>query len=84
MEEFESNSRVGIGNVGVRAKFEYWNRKWRSLKQVLTFGIGNGGVRTKFDAYNQEWRSLSQVLCLESEMEEFEQSSRLGIGNGGV
>ena len=44
-------------------------------------GIGNGGVRAKFEACNQKWRSSSQVRGLESEMEEFELSSRLGIGN---
>ena len=47
-------------------------------------GIGNGGVLAKFEAWNREWRSSSQVRSLESEMEEFEPSSRLGIGNGGV
>ena len=36
------------------------------------------------ESWNQEWRSSSQVRCLESEMEEFEPSSKLAIGNGGV
>ena len=43
-----------------------------------------GRVRDKFEAWIREWRSSSQVRCLESEMEEFEPSSKLGIGNGGV
>ena len=41
-------------------------------------------VRYKFEAWILEWRSSSQVCVLESEMEEFEQSSKLVIGNGGV
>ena len=55
---------LGIGNGRVRAKFEAWNRKWRSLSQVPTLGIGNGGVRAKFEVWNREWRSSSQVLTL--------------------
>ena len=47
-------------------------------------GIGNVGVQTKFVAWNRKWKSSSQVRRLESEMEEFEPSSSLGIGNGGV
>ena len=47
-------------------------------------GIGNVGVQTKFVSWNRKWRSSSQFRRLESEMEEFEPSSRLGIGNGGV
>ena len=30
MKEFEASSMFGIGNGGVRTKFEAWNRKWRS------------------------------------------------------
>ena len=48
MEEFEPSSRLGIGNGGVRAKFEAWNRKWRSLSKVPSHEIGNGRVRVKF------------------------------------
>ena len=47
-------------------------------------GIGNVGVQTMFVAWNRKRRSSSQVRNLESEMEEFEPSSRLGIRNGGV
>ena len=47
-------------------------------------GIGNVGVQTKFVAWNRKWRSSSQFRSLKSEMEEFEPSSKLGIGNGGV
>ena len=36
MEEFEPSSTLGIVNGGVRAKFEAWNRKWRSSSQVPT------------------------------------------------
>ena len=50
MEELEPSSIVRIGNGGVRAKFEVWNRKWRSSSQVLTLGIVNRRVRAKFDA----------------------------------
>ena len=28
MEECEPSSKLTIGNRGVRAKFESWNRKW--------------------------------------------------------
>ena len=68
MEEFEQNS-------------DAWNRKWRSSSQVLTLVIGNGRVRANFDVRNREWKCSSQVRGLESEMEEFEPSSRLRIGN---
>ena len=44
MEEFEQRSKLGIGNGGVRAKFEVWNRKLRSSSQLLMLGIGNGRV----------------------------------------
>ena len=36
------------------------------------------------DAWNREWKSSSQVRGLESEMEEFEPSSKVGIGKRGV
>ena len=36
------------------------------------------------DAWNREWTSSSQVRGLESGMKEFEPSSKLGIGKGGV
>ena len=69
MEEFEPSSGLGIGNEGVRGKFEAWNRKRRILSKVPTLGIGIGRVRAKFEAWNREWRSLSQVRDLESKME---------------
>ena len=50
IEELDTSSRLGIGNGGVRDKFEAWNLKWRSSSQVPTLGIGNGRVRAKFDA----------------------------------
>ena len=43
MEEFEPSSMLGIGNGGVRAKFEACNRKWRSSSKV----------RVKFEAWNR-------------------------------
>ena len=66
---------LGITNGGVRAKFDTWNREWRSSSKVRTLGIGNGGVRAKFGhlesgmeefelssaAWNRKWRSSSQV-----------------------
>ena len=39
-------------------------------------------IEPSSDSWNWEWKSLSQVRGLESEMEEFEPSSMLGIGNG--
>ena len=36
------------------------------------------------EAWNWDWSSSSLVGFLESGMEEFEPSSMLGIGNGGV
>ena len=44
MEEFEPSSKLGVGNEGVRVKFEAWIWKWRSSSQVPTLGIGNGSV----------------------------------------
>ena len=38
----------------------------------------------KFEAWNWECRSSIHVRYLKSELEEFEPSSKLGIGNGGV
>ena len=35
-------------------------------------------------SWNLKWKISRQVRCLESGMEEFEPSSTLGIGNGGV
>ena len=46
--------------------------------------IGNVGVQNQFIPWNRKWRSSSLVRSLESEMEDFEPSSMLGIGNGGV
>ena len=50
MEESEPSSKLGIGNRGVRDKFEGWNRKWRRLSRVPFVGIGNGRFRDKFEA----------------------------------
>ena len=53
MEEFERSSKLGIENEGVLAKFEDWNRKWRSSSKVATLRIGDESVRVKFDAWNR-------------------------------
>ena len=37
-----------------------------------------------WETWNRDWSSSILVRCLESGMEEFEPSSLLGIGNGGV
>ena len=50
MEEFEPSDRLEIGNGGVRTKFEAWNLKLRSSRQVPTLAIGNRSVREKFEA----------------------------------
>ena len=47
-------------------------------------GIGNVGVQTMFVAWNRKWRSSSLVRILESAMEEFESSSKLGNGGDRV
>ena len=54
-------------------------------------GIGNVGVQTKFVAWNRKWRSSKPIPTLrignggvrglQSGLEEFEPSSRLGFGN---
>ena len=89
MEEFETSSRLGFGNGGVRAKFEDWNPKWRSSIQIITLGIGNGGVRANVrsleseieplklssEAWKRDLKSSRQILGLELEMQEFEPSS---------
>ena len=53
---------LGIGHVGVRAKFEFLESEMEVFE-------------TSSDAWNREWKSSSQVRGLESEMEEFEPSS---------
>ena len=72
--ELQSSSKVrGLESemVEFEPSSDAWNREWKSSSQVPTLGIGKGGVRDKFRR-------------LESGMEEFEASSKLGIGNGGV
>ena len=61
-EEFETSSRLGIGNGRVLPMFEAWIPKWRSSIQIITLGIGNGGVR-------------ANVRSLETEIETLELSS---------
>ena len=53
MEEFKPSSMLRIVYEGVRAKFDAWNRKWRSSSQVPTLEIGNGRDRDKSDALNR-------------------------------
>ena len=66
MEKFEASSskcsRLEIGNRDVRAKFQNLESGIEEFYLSSTLGIGKGG-------------SSSQVRTLESEMEEFEQSS---------
>ena len=71
MKEFEPSSGLGIGNGGVRAKFETWNRERRSLSKVRSFESEMEEFKRSSEAWNREF-------------EEFEPSSRLGIGYGGV
>ena len=82
MEEFERSSRLEIGNGGVRSKFEAWNRKWSSSRQVRCLESGMEKFDHSSDSRNRDRKSLSQVRGLESGMEEFEPRSTLGIGNG--
>ena len=84
MEECEPSSRLGIGNRGVRAKFDALNREWRSSSQVRCLESEMEEFEPSSDAWNREWKSSSQVRGIESGMEEFKPSSKLGIGNGGV
>ena len=84
MEEFEPNSTLGIGNGGVLARFEAWNREWRSSSQVRFLKSEMEEFEPSCEAWNWKFKSSRQVRGLESEMEEFDPSSTLGIGNGGV
>ena len=36
--------KLGIGNGGIRAKFDACNQKWRRSSSVPTLGIVNGSV----------------------------------------
>ena len=58
MEEFETSSKLGIGNVGVRVKFRCLETVMEVFNPSSRLGIGNVGVRAKFQR-------------LQSEMEEF-------------
>ena len=98
MEDFETRSSLGIGNGVVLAKFRRLESEIEEFKLSSRLGIGIGGVRAKFEAWKRKCRSSSKVRgfqsemeefepsfeALESGMEEFERSSRLGIGNEGV
>ena len=64
MEEFEPSSRLGIGNGGVRVKFDAWIRKWRSLSQVRCLESEMEEFEPSSDAWNREWKCLSQVRGL--------------------
>ena len=75
MEEFETSSKLGFENGGVRAKFAAWNRKWRSLSQVQSLESEIEEFEPSSDSWNRKWKSLRQVRGLESEMKEFEPSS---------
>ena len=75
MEEFEPSSRLGIGNGGVRTKFEACNRKWRSSNQVRGLQSEMEVFEHSSDAGNREWKSSRKVQGFESEMNEFESNS---------
>ena len=86
MEEFEESSRFGIGNDRVRVnsdawnrewKFEAWNRECRSSYQVHCLESEMKKFEPDSETWKREWRSSS----LESGMEDFEPSSKLGIIN---
>ena len=68
MEEFETSSKLGIGNGGVRAKFRYLESEKEEFETSSKLGIGNGGVLAKFEAWNRKLKSSSKVRCLESGM----------------
>ena len=44
MEEFEASSKLGIGNVEVRAKFRHLESGMVEFEPSSKLGIGNGGV----------------------------------------
>ena len=69
MEDFELNSRLGIGNGEVRFKF-------RRLES------GMEEFEPCSDVWNREWKSSSQVRCLEWKWRRSSQVPTLGIGNG--
>ena len=45
--EFETRSKLGIGNGGVRAKFRLLESGKEEFEPSSRFGIRNGGVRFK-------------------------------------
>ena len=46
--------------------------------------MSSSPVRAQFEACRRDCRSSSRVRCLESGLQEFERSSRLGVVIGGV
>ena len=75
MDEFEQSSKLVIGNGGVRAKFEAWNRKCRSSSKVPGLESEMEEFEQSSDTWNREWKSSSQVRGMESGIEEFEPNS---------
>ena len=57
MEEFETSSRLGIGNRGVRAKFLSLESGIEEFELSSRLGNSNVGVRAKFKAWNRKRRS---------------------------
>ena len=49
MEEFKTSLRLGIGNGGVRAKFDAWNWEWRSSSKVRCFESEMEEFELRFD-----------------------------------
>ena len=59
MEEFEQSTMLGIGNGGVRGKFEDWNREWMSSSQIRCLESEMEEFEHSSEAWNREWKSSS-------------------------
>ena len=75
MEEFETSSRVEIGNGGVRDKFRHLELGMEEFERSSILESEMEEFETSSDAWNREWKSSSSVRGFESEIEEFEPSS---------
>ena len=50
MEEFESSSRLGIGNLKDLAMLRFLEFEMEEFELSSRLGIGNGGVQAQFEA----------------------------------
>ena len=57
MEAFEQSSMLGIGNGGLRAKFDAWNRERRSSSQVRCLESEMEEFEPSSDAWNRDCKS---------------------------